>query len=357
MPYAQGSGQSIYSRQSNPHALPTEQRGPKSVDHVLHQAHPLTMRCPGDDIPLLGNTQRPQASYNFPDPQGSQRLGIGQALLNEPLINLGTVPSQDPRYQRAPIRQGLVGGAVDFNQKVFPGYGIDREQVSLPSMNGIPGQQQVAYPGETGSARRASQLDLSSHPTGLSSVTKGAEGGCTEDVISLRTNFIPELDARQGASRYQNIQTLRQGRPDAAQQFSESLDGQGTTAYTYPQSHELFPGHSQVRQDDRIAFDESRARDALPTSDAIVGGKSGINLGRYMEQAPEGMQRPGEDRGKGTEGLSSSRVEVIHSGQLHRTPAQSSSGHLEESGRQEDDGRFAIDSILMQHKNGRGHQN
>lgn len=366
--YGQPPGHDFQSRQ-------LIQGIPQGADHrrksepVLHQAHSLAMRCPGDDIPLLGSVHRggQQSPYNFSETaQASNRVRMGQTLLSEPLVNFGGVASQDQKG----FRRRSYGNVVDVTQKVFPDPSNDRDQGALPSVHGISNQSlgQLVVPAQR-VASHAQQMETQVSRS-FANFQRTSENAPTEEVIPLnRGAFIQDLEVRPGLPRYQNMQSMRQVRNDQTQSYPEGMEGPATTAYAYPQHQDFFPLPQQFRNDERdnaLRIEEGRrqsfsetlggnpeAEKCFPSTQGDVGGahKSHLTLGRYVGQHGDNAARLRMDKSAAGPLKMESRGDIVQVGHLPHITDQVNSGHLDDSNRPSDDGRFAIENILMQHKN------
>lgn len=324
------------------------------------------MRCPGDDIPLLGNTSRPpqiQPAYHnlAADPANSHRLRLAPALLSEPLINFGALPPQD--HTRAPnpivlnsaVHQRQPYGMVDFSQKMFDHSAVDRaDHLTLPSMNGAGAAAQHHHPSALHAQPlgRSQPLDPVAHP-GFTFNRPHDQSALPEDMIPVhRSTVLGELEttSRPVVPRYhhQTMQTIQgvqsvQGMPLVRpREYSDPLDAQTSPTFSYTQG-EVFgqqqqtavpvsanttqqPTSFRVVTADERREDANKDRKFESTSVDGDGGTKGI--GRYLDSQADGFRADEQAQGEG-------RNEQQTAEEVNRP----------------DDGRFAIENILMQHKN------
>lgn len=330
-------------------------RFPRQAEHVSYQARSLAMRSAGDDIPLLGNAQRPQSSFPGQESQASRRIRGGQAVLCEPLINFNSFTPQDNRAPGPPARQPY-GNPTEFHQKLFPNQHVDRDHFTLPSMQGIP-LQKTNHNSNT-NHRAPSRPQTVDNRVSRNPNHHLPDEALSEDVLSLNRNVGSQsMDARQPARRYQNVHGLRQHQYPSEQaqgQIYPSVpDTSINSGLLYSRGQEFFQPQGQFRPDDR---------GQILSHDATRGQK----FVQSLATSP-----PGEDRGFPQHHLDVQRGQAVgglveqqshpnfrrsvESQQLRLQKSEEhvnvNTTHFEESNRHPDDGRLALDNILMQHKN------
>lgn len=348
-PFPQGGQFDMQGRLNAQGLSQGDPRFPRQADHVSYQARSLAMRSPGDDIPLLGNAQRPQSSFPGPESQTSRRMR-GQAVLCEPLINFNSFGAQDNRNPGPPVRQPY-GNLAEFHQKVFPNQLLDRDHFTLPSMQGIP----VQKPNHNGNTNHRASPRLQTvdnrgprHPTHL------PDDALSEDVLSLNRNGGQNMDARQPTRRYQNVHGFRQYPSDQAQNqmYAGVPDTSINSGLLYNRGPEFFQPHGQFRPDDRgqiLNHDTGRGPKFVQSLATSPPGEDrgfpshplDVHRGQAVSGLVEQPSHPNLRRGVESQQL-----------RLQKTDehVNVNTNHFEESNRHPDDGRLALDNILMQHK-------
>lgn len=363
------SYQNPNNRFNAPGHLQEEQRTQRPSEHSLHQARSLAMKCPGDDIPLLGNSSKPNASLINTETHASRRLRAGPALLCEPLVNFSTFQSSEPRLQRNAFRSSQ-GNHVDFNQtqKLFPEHS-DRDQYALPSMHGMQNQRPVH--GEAG-------FKLQSRPDGMDGRI-GVSTGQTydklhdeplaDDVLSLnRAAIAHNSEPRELDRRYSNVQGPRLFARDVADHthmYNPMQDTQAHPGILYKPTHELYPVHQQQHQfrsgdrDQGFDHDSTRRHRLNPT----MNDPSQDHFRAYSQQLDVQHQhisgRPLEPMSNIRNGFDGDRMRNIttdnrimhnHMTHLQKHDDEYSATPHEDPNRHPDDSRFTLESLLMQRK-------
>lgn len=345
-----------------PHGMGEDQRVQRPVDPIPHQARSLAMRCPGDDIPLLGNLQK--VPPGLAESHVSRRIRTGQTFLSEPLISLNSLSSHDAKNSVAAGRHNFSN--VDFNQKVFPNHPLDREYLTLPSMQGVPNQKLGG--GNIVGGLSSSRAPMT--PRGpIHAAEKGPEDALAEEVLPMNRGGMGQVfDARQGQRRYQNVHGLRQmprevGEPN--QIYSGVPEAQSNPNLLYRQGPEFFHQQQQFRPDERDqVFRTDMQRDGFYQPLSVPNPElteRGFPIQHPPTRNPDiSLSAPipsiGVDRSR-SGGVIDPRAQ---SSQLNlsvqKNDDQLNQPGLEESARNPDDGRFALENILMTHKN-TGEQN
>lgn len=337
----------------------------RQTEHVSYQARSLAMRSPGDDIPLLGSAQRPpQSSFPIPETHPSRRLRGGQAVLCEPLINFNSLGGQDNKFSPAIPRQPY-GNPVEFQQKVFPNHPVERDHFTLPSVQGIPVQR--PNPISSNMNHRAPTRPPVLDNRGARGSTHLPEDALPEEVLSLNRNAVAPFDPRQNSRRFQNVHGLRQYSSDQAQpQIYTGIPD--TSGLLYRQGQELFQQQTQFRQDDRahlLNHDPNRGQKFAQTLAASPPGddrgfpshqldvQRGQAVSVLVEQQQHSTLRRGLEDDRTRQLAMDGRVEPQNLRQLQKNEehVNVNTTQFEDSNRPQDDGRLALDTILMQHKN------
>lgn len=356
----------------NPHNLGDDQRFQRPVDLVPHQARSLAMRCPGDDIPLLGNPQKVPLS-GHPDSHVSRRIRSGQAILSEPLLNLNSLQSHDGKN---PVAQGRHNFSnMDFNQKVFPNHTLDREYLTLPSMQGVSNPK-------IGMGNMAGGLASSrapSTPRGPLHVSeKATDDSLPEEVLPINRGAMGQVyDTRQGTRRYPNVHGLRQMPRDITelnQIYPGVAEVQRNPNLLYRQGQDFFQPQQQFRPEERDqVFRTDMQRGETFYQPHTVPGQELERGFPLQHQQDINRLQPGTTRnqdqlspsapipGIGVDRSRPSGIDPRTQASHLNLSAQKPEDHLtqpglEEATRNPDDGRFAIENILMTHKN-TGEQN
>lgn len=356
------------------HALPSaDLRGQKSSDPVPHQAHSLAMRCPGDDIPLLGNNQRmQQPHYNLQDPATStQRFRMPPTVLSQPLISFNGLNSRDGKTRPLSSRP-LFGNVADANHRTFPGVSADRDQYTLPSMHGVPGQAalQSTIPNQRTDARPQVSDPVQARP-GLEFQGRTQEA-MPEDVVALNRGggVIQDLDGRHGTNTYSQWGGTRAMRPTSGNTYSDTLDSQAPQHIAYGNSQDFFVQQHTFRTDDRNTTTAGLKYNGVhnsvhndkgyPDTQPIMtpGHSATAGLGAFMDpNSAQAQYRQQNAKPRAAPIGSDGRMSLMQVGALHPVrEVDEAPAHLGESNRPSDDGRFTIENILMQHKNGAQNQ-
>lgn len=346
-----------------------EQKTQRPSEHSLHQARSLAMKCPGDDIPLLGNSSKPNASLSNTETHASRRLRAGPALLCEPLVNFSTFQNAEVRPQPNPFR-GHHGNPVDFNQtqKLFPDHS-DRDQYTLPSMHGMQNQRPVYA---TASVKLQSRSDVMDGRMGMHTgqpYDKLHEEPLADDVLSLnRAAIAHNSEPRDIDRRYSNIQGPRHIARDVTDQtqiYNPMQDTHAHPGLLYKPTHELYPVHQQhhqFRSDDRDqGFEHDTSRRLRlnqtmvdPSHDHFRAYSQPLDVqrqhagGRPLE--PMSSIRNGFDGDRMRNIASDNRVVQSHMAHLQKHDDEVSATPYEDSNRHPDESRFALENLLMQRK-------
>lgn len=395
-----------------------------------HQVHPLSMRRPGDDIPLpttLGRGGHSGASEGFGAPQQSRRMS--NAVLADPLVN----PSQLPVHN-------LSSNSYVFSQKMFNFVGErhggnGNEQYSLPSVHnsfgmhtshlhhgggGIMNEANIQRQRHQQIRGGGGELHEMSHGGGMASFHDGSghDGGVVANAMgsSLHLSGRGGIGGGVGSGhgRYVGQSGMRCGDQVGRQGgvggvFGESVMDSGDTHQMFAsgggQSLFAIGGTGMMRQAmggggggglppaihlHHERYDEGGGGGS---EGGLMGGGRGY-IG-FEQHHKEAGGRIGDERFSGTNGGSGLHhhgggevggLEGAGSGGGHvgldsgrrddsRTNANftrlegdkssmtgqtvnslEGSTHVEDGGRQSDEGRFAIGSILMHDKNAAAEQ-
>lgn len=352
----------IQNRINSQSLTQSDPRYPRQTEPVSYQARSLAMKSPGDDIPLLGTTQRPpQSSFPIPETHPSRRLRGGQAVLVEPLVTFNPLAGQENRYQPSVPRHPY-GSPVDFQQKLFTSNSVDRDHAALPSVQGMPPQR--PYPSSNTNYRQSSRPPVLDN-RGIRASTQLSDDALPEEVLALNRNAVAPFDPRQNSRRFPNAPGMRQYSSDQPQIYPGMPDA---TGLLYRQGQELFHQQAQFRQDERgglISNDPGRGQKygqslpVPPTGDdrGFPSHHLDVQRGHAVsvldEQQQHSTLRRGLEEDRARQLAMDGRVDPHNLRHLHKHDdhVNVNTAQFQDHNRSQDDGRLALDNILMQHKN------
>eukprot|EP00177_Eucheuma_denticulatum_P008199 GFKZ01014923.1.p1 GENE.GFKZ01014923.1~~GFKZ01014923.1.p1 ORF type:complete len:488 (+),score=25.61 GFKZ01014923.1:72-1466(+) len=363
--------------QSHPRSDP----GPeKSTEQSPHQARSLAMKCPGDDIPLLGNAPKTGAHFSAPDMHAMRGFRPGQALLCEPLVNMNSFHTPVRRLSTqtssaaAPTPQFVTH--VDVNHHA---QNVDREQYQLPSMQGVATQKQ--FTGASIRFRSAPRHDTRDAriPRGpVQAQEKPPDEPLAEDVLSLNRPAIDHGDLRRGDRRqpiahgmrftgrelndqnqmqnqmHSHMQSHMQGQIQN-QMYGSEAEAHGNSGLMYKQNQDMFPIHQQYRHDrDHVTGQDTLRRDKTGHSApdpnhherAFHSQQQQHTFGRTLEPSRISEQPLHTYRN----GIDGDRFRHPQFRQVQKPVENVTATTFEESHRHPDESRYALENILMQHK-------
>lgn len=327
------------------------------------------MKCPDDDIPLLGNSAKPASSLSSADLHASRQFRPGQALLCEPLVNFSKFHTSEARPQLNSFRNPQPNH-VDFaqTQKLFPEH-PDRDQYTLPSMHGMQNQRLVHAPPAYKPQPRSDIADSRIPVNTPQQYEKIHDEPLVEDVLSLNRTAIPNhQDSREVDRRYSNTQGARHPARDITehtQMYNPMQDTQAHSGLLYKPSHDFYQvqQQQQFRADDRdqgYVHDASRRHRLVhtmgdPNQDHFRGYSQPQDVQRYqvggraLEPTVHIRNVFDVDR---VRGIAASDNRMVHGAvsHLHKPEDEVSATPYEEPNRHPDESRYALENLLMQRK-------
>lgn len=346
----------------------------KNTEQSPHQARSLAMKCPGDDIPLLGNAPKPGSHFSTPDMLTARRFRPGQALLCEPLVNMNSF--QTPERRLSTQTSSGAGATAQYVSQVDVNHhsqAVDRQQYQLPSMQGMPNEKQ--FTGSSIRFRAASRPDMVDGRIPRSAAQaqeKAPDEPLAEDVLSLNRPAIDPGDSRHVDRRYQNVHGMRlTGRElnDQNQMYGNEPEAHGTSGlmYKHPEAHgtsgimykqnpDMFSIHQQYRNDrDHLIGQDALRRDKLGHAIADPNhhdARSGFHTQQQqtLSRQPEPSRLSEQAVHPYRNGMDGDRFRHSQYRQLQKPVDHVPATAFEESNRHPDESRYALENILMQHK-------